>query len=209
MGNSVHRHRWTRAGTGMGKQQHMQAHACHHTHMNGVNDSGHRCRWTTVCVGMDRWTTAHTSTGKQQHMWVHAHHYTCMSRVNDGRHGHRWTTVCTGTDKQWQAWAQAGANDDACRRMAATTPILAVPSAVLDTPTCHAYVLLILPSNNFIQTKTSWVNKNQKVAKEMSMVLGTSTWYSGSPTWICVGFSHWVTWIWELTYSQVFPQVYL
>ena len=33
--------------------------------------------------------------------------------------------------------------------------------------------------------------------------------YSGSPTWICAGFSHRVTRICELTYSWVFPWVYL
>jgi hypothetical protein len=34
------------------------------------------------------------------------------------------------------------------------------------------------------------------------MVLGMSTQHSGSPTWICAGFSNQVTQIHELTYSQ-------
>jgi hypothetical protein len=45
-----------------------------------------------------------------------------------------------------QGRAQAQANDGTCACMPATTPVVAAPSAALDTPTCHAH---LSPSNNF------------------------------------------------------------
>ena len=40
--------------------------------------------------------------------------------------------LCVGMDEQGQAWAWA--NDGMCACMPATAPVVAAPSAVLDTP---------------------------------------------------------------------------
>ena len=120
--------------------------------------------------------------------------------TDKGRHGHGQTMVCVGTCLPPHPYSQ--------HCLLRLTPLPTMPISTSSAP------LIILILFNFIilvfYTKyKSWVNENQKVAKKKSMVLGMSTWYPVSPTWICAGFSHQVTQIHKLTHSQVFPWVYL
>jgi hypothetical protein len=46
-----------------------------------------------------------------------------------------------------QGWVWAWANDGVCACMPATTPVVAAPSAMLDTPSRHAHLHSISPSN--------------------------------------------------------------
>ena len=119
---------------------------------------------------------------------MHCHEYPntatqlCTMRLELHKKGKNGL-ICVHTNRRLineQGWAQAQANNSKCGCMPATTSVLTAPSAALDTPTCHAYLHLISPSNNFninnyIQKwHLEWI-KIKRWQKKMSMVLDTST----------------------------------